>query len=254
MPHLDVHASLVACKTSTAARWEFLREFAEHRALSIPIADLSPPSTMLHQDRIVVAEQRLGVTLPASLKAAYELLGHRPDLTSNQDTFLPPEKLYIDKQENPHKTNKYLVFRTENQGAAVWGIQVPVLCADPPVFMCLTMSDEQADQWHQWASSFSEALVELVLSEAMHDPTSLTYTSFEECDRLELERRFKRLPFPQYHTESQCTFSWYTHGPDLLLRYDGSEVMIRARTENSVHQLEKEHSDIFTGLVPNGYL
>ncbi|WEW60322.1 hypothetical protein PRK78_005807 [Emydomyces testavorans] len=259
MPHkpcFDLHSSLAACQNDPAARWRFLHHFAQYWT-SAPLTDDPQPAgnDKSTDDHLTAAEQRLALTLPNSLTEAYKLLGQRPDLTSNQDKFLAPYELYIYQPENEaEKEDIFLVFRTENQGAAVWGMPVSSSNPDPPVFVRLSLFEKEGEKWLPWTSSFSEALVELVLSESMFDPTALTYINSEECHRLELEARFAKLQFPRYHPDSESTLSWFTHGPDLLLRHDGSELMIRARTDDAVRQLKQEHGDLFSNPVLNRYI
>ncbi|KMU88751.1 hypothetical protein CIHG_06419 [Coccidioides immitis H538.4] len=251
----DLQTALAACQDSPPARWAFIRQFTRSWASTGTLNNTQAPADANSTEiGLAAGEQRLKLTLPPALKEAYKLLGHRPDLTSNHDRFLAPEELYIHQHTTTNDIS-VLVFRTENQNAAIWGIKICHFSnPDPPVFIRLGLSEEEAEQWLPWTATFSEALVEIILTESMFDPTALTYISFEECGRSELEKRFTPLPFPRYSPESGSTISWFTHGPNLLLRHDGSEVMIRARTDDAVQRLTEQNPDLFSNLVPNGYI
>lgn len=99
---------------------------------------------------------RLGARFPAALREAYLLFGQRPDLTAVQDRLLPPRELAADD------TGTTVVFRTENQHCAAWGVAVADLgSADPPVYV------RHRDGWQPHQDRVSTACVEMVLSEVL---------------------------------------------------------------------------------------
>lgn len=68
------------------------------------------------EEAIQMAENRLGVKFPTVLKSYYQELGMHQKLNQTQDRLIDLEKLAIDK-------SGVLVFYTENQHTAIWGIK-----------------------------------------------------------------------------------------------------------------------------------
>jgi hypothetical protein len=98
----------------------------------------------------------LGVRLPGTLRTLYGLLGKRFDLTRCQDDLLTPYQCHWDDAD------EVLVFRTENQGCADWGIRRADLSAeDPPVVF------NAGRGWQPFLPSTSLACVEMLLSEGV---------------------------------------------------------------------------------------
>lgn len=167
-------------------------------------------------EEVAAAEERLGLRLPASLAAFYQLAGRRRDLTSNQDHLVPLNSLTAE--------DGVLIHRIENQGCASWGVRVSDLgLADPPVVFCEGYRD--GGPWRPFLGSFSLAAVEMVMYEAVladaegrHDNREL-----DEADVIRLEELYERLPFPDYpgwwQPEVQQGVRWFG-GPGVLLRED----------------------------------
>ncbi len=156
----DLAARLAQALHDREAAWTFVREFAE--AWSAPLTDTDGTGN----DELDAAEARLGVKLPRAVREAYLLFGRRPDLTSNQDRLLAPEKLFVD--------HGMLVFREENQWVAHWGVPLEALDQDdPPVTMWMSLADPAADPKTAWLDRFSVACVEMVLSESLFEPEDL---------------------------------------------------------------------------------
>ena len=155
--------------------------------------------------------------LPASLAAFYRLLGRRRDLTSRQDRLVALNSLTAQ--------DEVLVYRTEAQGCASWGVRVADLgLADPPTVI---YGDYESDgSWSPFLDSFSLAAVEMVLYEAVMPGRAGCYDDrkLDEADIVRLEQLYERLPLPDYpgwwQPEAQPVIRWFA-GPDVLLRQNG---------------------------------
>lgn len=101
--------------------WAFVREVAA--AWAKPLTGSDGPSA----EELQQAEAALGCSLPLALREVYELLGARPDLTGNQDPLLPASELFVHDE-----FGGVLVFRSENQGCAFWGVRLSDLDQDDP--------------------------------------------------------------------------------------------------------------------------
>jgi hypothetical protein len=92
-------------------------------------ARLFPPIVKrdaLPESELKAAEKRLGVVLPAELRAMYRLAGRRRDLFASHDRLLPPNKLIVARGA--------LIFFEENGNSCAWGIEKDSLGEeDPPV-------------------------------------------------------------------------------------------------------------------------
>jgi hypothetical protein len=134
-----------------------------------------------------LAERFPAVTgLPAALAEIYLLLGHRADVTSNQDCFLGPTDLFV---ESP---GGVLVARQENQGCAQWGIRLEDLGEDdPPVVMQI---DGPQSGWWPYTDRWFQACVEMVLFESRWSHPDLhTDVELDEATAA-VERQFVPLP------------------------------------------------------------
>lgn len=78
--------------------------------------DISDNSFGLSEDEILDCEIRLSITLPSILKEYYLQLGNNSQLNQTQYFLLLPNKIYFDKGD-------HLIFYSENQGNAIWGIK-----------------------------------------------------------------------------------------------------------------------------------
>lgn len=182
------------------------------------------------------AEARLGHTLPAALREAYRLLGHRPDLTSNQDQLLAPDELRLDGDRG------VLVYRVENQAGAYWGIRVTDLeLADPPVLLRSDLARPRPEDWEPWLDRVSTAFVEIVLSETFmrHDDLTDFSDGFAEDEptREVLDREYTRLPLPEYPLGQDEGCRWYVGGGVLLRADPGNLLNVRARTPEALDAL-----------------
>ena len=92
------------------------------------------PNDGYEENRIVAAEERLDIRLPASLRIFYQAWGRRKDLTQTNQYLLGPDEL-IGRPDA-------LIFCAENQGNSYWAIQRRDLDkANPPVVVASALSD-----------------------------------------------------------------------------------------------------------------
>jgi hypothetical protein len=223
MTTFEVIQEFPAAMADRAGAWNFIRGFAA--TWRSPLADGDGWS-----------EARLGLRLPAALREAYQLFGRRTDLTSLQDELLSPADLKVKDQA--------LVFRVENQATVFWGIPIAELeQPDPPVVLRMDLADKRAESWDGWLDRFSHACVELVLSESLFSSEDLgDNRELAEGEAGALERRFTRLPLPDYPT-SQTTVPavrWFADS-DLIIRDDQRTwIWVRARTAEALAQIRIE--------------
>lgn len=78
--------------------------------------DIFDNSFGLSEHEILDCEIRLSITLPSILKEYYLQLGNNSQLNQTQYFLLLPNKIYFDKGD-------HLIFYSENQGNAIWGIK-----------------------------------------------------------------------------------------------------------------------------------
>ncbi|MFC6879474.1 MULTISPECIES: SMI1/KNR4 family protein [Actinomadura] len=224
----DIKRELAAGLSGRVGAWRFIRGFVStwHEPLSAADGWSSA--------ELDAAGERLGVPLPTALREAYQLFGRRDDLTSNHDSLLNPDELYLN--------DGALVFREENQACAFWGIlSADLERPDPAVYVRADLADESAENWEGWLDTFSTSCLEIVLAESMHAPEEL-------CDFMDgsdeplspvLEEHFTLLPFPAYPTsQPDSTTRWFA-SPEAILRQDGDCLHVRARTEDALEELRE---------------
>ncbi|MFD7880375.1 SMI1/KNR4 family protein [Streptomyces sp. NPDC059766] len=210
----DLRQGLARALDGREPAWEFIRGFAAcwERPLE--------PADGFGEAELAAAERRLGVPLPAALREAYGLFGRRSDLTSNHDTLLGPDQLYV--------ADGALVYQTENQGAAFWGVLLTDLEQDDPAtVMRLDLADKSQERWEPWEPALSTAFVSMVMSELMQLDDGLTDHA-EADEDLDLAGTFTELP------AVGRSLRWFA-GPDVLLReVDGWFLDVRARTPQAL--------------------
>lgn len=204
--------------------WDFIRDFTSHWVTPLEQGDGYSESDLS------AAEERLGISLPAAFKEAYTLFGRRSDLTRNQEYLLEPTALCLD--------HGALIFRHENQGAAIWGIKTADLQhPDPPVYRCFCIVNNTYEDWEFWLGRFSLACVDLVLWESLYD--SRMPTEFREVvDDGEIEvveRLYTELPTSEGLDDSYAPSDtrWFT-GADILLCYTGFAFFVRTRNREAL--------------------
>jgi hypothetical protein len=202
--------------------WTFIRGFAA--AWGDPLAeDDGTPTAELAQ-----AEATLGRPLPIALRDVYRLVGARPDLVATQDPLLHPHEMFVHDE-----CGGVLVFRSENQGCAFWGVRLSDLDRDdPPVLV------RARQGWVPFMDRVSLACVELVLSEALFGAGGRLYNACElPADLLgAVPEHFQRVQLPDYPMwtgPEDCPVRWFS-APGKLLRQDGlgvhSWLHVRGRT------------------------
>ncbi|MGW2051862.1 hypothetical protein ACWCPF_43085 [Streptomyces sp. NPDC001858] len=233
----DLAAALARGVEDRSGAWSFIQGFAAHWAGALGSGDGCAEAELL------AAEERLGVRLPAALREAYLLLGHRRDLTSNHDVLLGPTELYVDEAQEA------LVFRHENQGAASWGILLGSLQEDDPaVFIRTDLADKAAERWEGWLERLSLSFVEIVLSESVQADEELCDFCDADDESIELlEEHCVQLPFPAYPSgEEEPGIRWFL-GQDVLLRNDdNAAILARGRTAGDLDRLRE--------LIPGDWL
>jgi hypothetical protein len=132
-----------------------------------------------------------------------------------------------------------LVFRRENQSVAEWGVPVSAFAEpDPPVLYRLQSFQPAERLWQPFLDRVSLAFVEMVLCEWMlaaeeHDDNR----ELDEEAIASLERRFRRLPIPDYPmwaVPGGRPTRWFT-GPDAILRDDaGCWLWVRAESAGAI--------------------
>jgi hypothetical protein len=216
----DLAGALGSVADGRAACWLFIEGYAAAWLTPLTPADGYGPG------ELVDAEARLGIRLPTAVREAYQLFGRRADLTRTQDRLLEPSQLRFDV------TGELLVFRVENQWVCEWGVRVgDVDPIDPPVMFWV---DDLTDAgWRPFLDRFSLACVEMVLSESMlrHDVSASRDLDDDAVGIL--ERRFDRLPFPDYPMWANADGApvrWFSDGEVLLCDHSRTWLWMHART------------------------
>ncbi|MCQ4205729.1 SMI1/KNR4 family protein [Streptomyces longispororuber] len=217
----DVAQALDGGVCSRGRAWAFIRSFAA--AWGKPLVGVGSLTAELTR-----AEAPLGCSLPAALHELYALVGTRPDLVGNQDPLLPPHEMFVHDE-----CGGVLVFRSENQGCAFWGVRLADLDReDPPVLV------HARHGWVPFMDRLSLASVELVLSEALCGDGGRLYNACElSADLLrKVPEHFQKVPLPDYPMwtgPEDSPVRWFS-APGKLLGQDGLDVHswlhVRGRT------------------------
>lgn len=202
--------------------WAFISSFAAAWGDALAEND-GTPGVELAQ-----AEAMLGCSLPTALHEFYTLAGSRSDMVANQDPLLPPDEMFVHDD-----CGGVLVFRSENQGCAVWGVRLTDLDRDdPPVLV------QARHGWVPFMDRVSLACVELVLSEALFGGGGRLYNACELPADLfgagpEHFQRVQLPDYPMWTGPEEFPVRWFS-APGKLLRQDGSGVgswlHVRGRT------------------------
>ncbi|MGO4462589.1 SMI1/KNR4 family protein [Streptomyces sp. M-16] len=225
----DVARSLTDGLPDRERAWAFIRDFAASWGGSSAEGHGTPMA------ELAAVEAELGFSLPAALREFYALVGGRSDLVDNQDPLLPPAELFVHDGGGG-----VLVFRSENQGCAFWGVRLRDLDQDdPPVFV------ESRHGWVPFMDRVSLACVELVLSEALFGGGGRLYNACElPADLLGAVReRFRRVELPEYPmwTGPEDSPALWFSAPGKLLRQDGvgthSWLHVRGRTRSDLEAI-----------------
>jgi hypothetical protein len=209
--------------------WEFVRRFMG--AWMTPLGD-GDGCTDAELD---AASDRLGRSLPVALREAYRLLGRRPDLTNGQDKLLAPHQWELEHGD-------LLVYRRENQNCAVWAVDLADPAqADPPT---LYREIDQGD-WRPFLSRFSDACVEMVLSEAvLGGAVELSLDRQPDDASLAiLESTYRRLDFPEYElwaAPDGPSVRWFAGPAVLLCDHAQTWLWVQARTPEAIDEVRRQ--------------
>jgi hypothetical protein len=209
-PVFDLAEELASGVRDADRAWHFIGRFAA--ACGRPLMGGG-----CDEAELLEAENRLGLTLPTTMRHLYRLIGQRDDLTSAQDHLLRPDQLRVDE------SGQVLVFRYENQAVARWGVEIATIeQADPPV-VYQSFIVEATVPWQPFLARLSLACLEMVLSEWLM--SSEVFHDNRELDNATvaaLEHQFSRLPLPDYPmwaAPSGPPTRWF-YGMDAVLRDD----------------------------------
>ncbi|MFJ8623988.1 SMI1/KNR4 family protein [Kitasatospora sp. NPDC093550] len=211
----DIRAAMAESERDRAGSWALVGGFAAYWGEPLGPDDGFPAA------ELDAAERRLGLRLPAALREAYRLFGRRADLTSNHDVLLTPDELFV--------LDGALVYRTENQGCAHWGVLLGGLeQEDPPTVMRLDLADKAQECWEPWEERFSTAAAVMAMTEKLLEDHELT-DFVESEDRL--PDGFEELPA----LGRGCR--WY-RGPEVLVSVvEDAWMTARARTPQALAAL-----------------
>ncbi|MGC4896184.1 hypothetical protein [Micromonospora sp. DT31] len=132
------------------------------------------------EEEVLLAERRLGFALPVALRWVFTHLGAENQVIGAQDPLVPPSLLRVDE-------DNVLVYRTENQNCASWGIRrEDIGKADPPVVWKNLQADAE-EGWLRYHDRVSVDLLEMSMSEAM-------LTAGEQVIQMEIESGLPVLP------------------------------------------------------------
>lgn len=100
-------------------------------------------------------EERLGIKIPESLRAYYEVAGNERKLNRSMQRFLPPSKWFVDK--------KQLVFLDENQSVCCWGVSLRSAGAKDPMVSQGVCNDEKFGWYkeHDKCSTFISVILHM---------------------------------------------------------------------------------------------
>ncbi|OKJ06681.1 SMI1/KNR4 family protein [Kitasatospora sp. CB01950] len=217
----DLSRDLPAALADRAAAWRLIADIAAFWG-----APLTPDGGW-SDVRLDAAEARLGLKLPAALREAYRLLGNRPDLTSNQDTLLPPEELYIDQD--------CLVYRVENQSCAYWGIPLTALDQeDPPTVAWPDVAPSVQLEITPWTARFSAECLGIVLAEPLLDDSA--HVDGAEVDPADLTAWTE---LPRVHADGVDT-RFFARPDALLVLQEGAWLAVRAVDEEALDAICEE--------------
>ncbi|MEU0403744.1 SMI1/KNR4 family protein [Streptomyces sp. NPDC006197] len=224
----DVAEALAGGCPARADAWAFVRGFAA--AWSTPV---SPADGFTSAD-VQQAEDRLGLRLPVALREAYALFGRRRDLVAQQNPLLEPDELLVDP------SGELLVFRSENQGCAGWGVALADLSReDPPV--ALFGDRLPGSSRLDFLDRLSLACVETVLSEAATAGGAVGRTCQATPEVVAcLEEQFAQValpPYPAWFEPMGPPVRWFSAAGLLLCLepgLEGMDLVVTGRTAADV--------------------
>lgn len=212
--------------------WSFIRGFTSRwsqQALS--------QGDSCDEAEIRSAEQRLGITLPQTLRDGYLLCGRHEYHLENPgayvrplDRLLRPDELRLDEERTS------VIYRVGPEFLVEWAACLTGE-PDPPV---VYRKPGSSAGWQDFLPSVSWAWVEMVVADALFSDDLGNDRELEHGDMARLEQGFSRLAIPDYP-------SWWTPpggitrwfgGPDVILREEaGIWLWARCRTAAALPEM-----------------
>lgn len=213
----------LALPASRQERWALLGEFLDRWFLAERRSDA------VDHAELVLAEQRLGLSLPAALREWYERYGALHDVWSLQDTLWVPGDLRVERG--------VLTFCIEAQGVVRWGIRLDELAKeDPPV----VISDPSGGSaWLVESPTTSAFAVQFAVVNAKWS-TAVRYrangpSTAEVLDAI--ERSYARMPFPDLHWPSWPTRLFGTD--DVIVETNADPwIWVTARSQSALAEVD----------------
>ncbi|MFF4105403.1 SMI1/KNR4 family protein [Streptomyces sp. NPDC001903] len=240
----DVAEALAGGFPARADAWAFVRGFAA--AWSTPVS----PADGFTSAEVQRAEDRLGIRLPVALREAYALFGRRRDLVAQQNPLLEPDELLFDP------SGELLVFRSENQGCAGWGVALADLSREDPPVALFADRLTGSSRLH-FLDRLSLACVETVLSEA----AMASWTEGRTCQATPeavacLEEHFAPValpPYPAWFEPMGQPVRWFS-AAGLLLCLEpglaGMDLVVTGRTTADVQRAVEAIPGAWPPAVP----
>jgi len=178
---------------------------------------------------LVLAEQRLGISLPIAFREWYERYGARPDVWSLQDTLWMPHDLRVERG--------VLTFCIENQGVVRWGIRLDELATEDPPVVISDPADGQA--WLVESLTTSAFAMQLAVLNAKWSGSARYRANGQGTDEAfgAIARSYPRLPFPDLHWPS-----WPTHffgGDDVIIETNAETwIWVTARSQSALAEVD----------------
>lgn len=124
-----------------------------------------------------------------------------------------------------------LVYHTENQGTAEWGIPLEGIAAqDPPTAIRPSLAGSSAARWEPWTARLSVALVELVMSEtALYEDDGLS----DGTDLIDEQALAMFEPLPALLAERHES-AWFFWKDALVHVLGGGWLTVRGRTPEAL--------------------
>ncbi|WP_244409627.1 SMI1/KNR4 family protein [Streptomyces albofaciens] len=240
----DVAETLIGGCPTRADAWAFVQAFAA--AWSTP---LMPTDGFTSAD-VQRAEERLGFRLPVALREAYGLFGRRRDLVARQNPLLEPDELLLDP------SGELLVFRSENQGCAGWGVALADLSREDPPVALFGDRLPGSSRLH-FLDRLSLACVETVLSEG----ATASRTEGRTCQATAevvacLEEKFAPValpPYPAWFEPMGQPVRWFSASGLLLCLepgLEGMDLVVAGRTTADVRRAVEAIPGAWPPAVP----
>ena len=175
-----------------------------------------------------MAEQRLGVTLPAALRNFYLRYGSRREVWSLQDTLWMPNEIRVERG--------VLAFCIENQGVVRWGIRLDDLRTDdPPV---VVSDPEGRSEWLTECTTLSGFALQFALLNVKWSDTVRYRANGQGKDEAfdAIETSYTRIPVPDLHWPANPT-RFYGNDHVIIETEASTWIWASARTQAALDEL-----------------